>query len=561
MLSFKKYVNRGFSPFKRYTTRAIPKELTLKDFMSTSSETTDTGKFMGPPPYLSADYNQLLKRQRSPKRVFVETYGCQMNFSDTEILFGILQKEGKYERVNEVEDADVVFLMTCSIRENAENKIWKRLDALNALEKRKRRQMTIGVLGCMAERLKAELLERKRNVDIVCGPDAYRDIPRLIENAFEGQSGVNVILSADETYADIAPVRLDANKRSAFISIMRGCNNMCTYCIVPFTRGRERSRPISSIVEEVRRLSAEGIKEVTLLGQNVNSYCDTSILSSTSIIEDSPTQLSKGFRTIYKPKIGGKRFVNLLDQVSAVDGELRIRFTSPHPKDFPDDLLLLMAERLNICKQIHLPAQSGSSAVLENMRRGYTREAYIDLVNRIREIVPGVSLSSDFISGFCGESEEDHKLTLSLIKEVDYDMAYMYAYSMREKTAAHRKYADDVPEEVKQRRLAEVIDTFYTGLASKVQKTVGNHELVLVEGFSKKSVEDLAGRSDGGRTIVFPRKAIPTDQTSGSASIPQVGDYVHVRIERATGTTPIAEPTSLSSISTFGTLNHHNNII
>ncbi|PJF18722.1 putative cdk5 activator-binding protein [Paramicrosporidium saccamoebae] len=469
------------------------------------------------PPYLEQAFAQ---DSRPAKRVFIETYGCQMNFSDTEIVIGVLQKSGRYTISKDVEEADVVLLMTCAIRENAEAKIWSRLDALGGIEKRKRGGLTVGVLGCMAERLKSELLEKRRNVDLVCGPDAYRDLPRLLEGAFDGVSGINVMLSADETYADIAPVRTDSSKKSAFVSIMRGCNNMCAFCIVPFTR----SRPIESIVEEVQRLSDEGLKEVTLLGQNVNSYCDLSIMESTPSVA---VEMSRGFRTVYKPTIGGKRFVDLLERVSSIDKNMRIRFTSPHPKDFPDDLLFLMRDRPNICKQIHLPAQSGSTAVLERMRRGYTREAYIELVEHIREIIPNVSLSSDFIAGFCGETEADHQDTLGLLETVGYDMAYMFAYSMREKTMAHRRFEDDVPEADKKRRLAEIIAKFYEIMGSRVEKSVGRHELVLVEGDSKKSNLDLAGRSDGGRNVVFPRQAT-LDLMSNTMRFPVVGDYVHL---------------------------------
>lgn len=487
----------------------------LKDFMGAPADTAGAEEIYSPfPPYTAPP---------PLKRVHVETYGCQMNFSDTEIVLGILEGSKAYVRAGSVEDADVVLLMTCAIRENAESKIWGRLDALRSHERQTKRELIVGVLGCMAERLKHEVLERKRNVDVVCGPDAYRDLPRLLRSAEAGQTGVNVVLSFDETYADVAPVRIDAAKKSAFISIMRGCNNLCTYCIVPFTRGRERSRPADSVVQEARMLQEQGVREITLLGQNVNSYLDTTAGGGAAA-----PALSAGFTSICRPRQGGLGFPELLDRVSAAVPGVRIRFTSPHPKDFPDDLLHLMRERSNICKQIHLPAQSGSSAVLDRMRRGYTREAYLRLVERIRGIMPEVTLSSDFIVGFCGETEQDHRDTLALVRQVDYDMAYMFAYSLREKTAAHRRYADDVPEATKQARLRELIDTFYGGLRRKAQQLVGRRELVLVEGPSRKDRALFAGRSDGNRSVVFssPEPLAP-------------GAYVDVLITHVSGATPV----------------------
>ncbi|KAK5934577.1 hypothetical protein CgunFtcFv8_014966 [Champsocephalus gunnari] len=332
--------------------------------------------------------------------------------------------------------------------------------------------MKIGILGCMAERLKTELLEREKLVDVLAGPDAYRDLPRLLTVADGGQQASNVLLSLEETYADIMPVHHTTHGNSAFVSIMRGCDNMCTYCIVPFTRGRERSRPISSILEEVRMLSDQGVKEVTLLGQNVNSYRDA---SEHQLCSSGATRLSEGFQTVYRRKEGGLRFSDLLDRVSRIDPDMRVRFTSPHPKDFPDEVIHLIAERGNICTQIHLPAQSGSSKVLKAMRRGYTREAYLDLVQNIRRIVPEVSLSSDFISGFCGETEEDHLQTLSLIREVGYNVGFLFAYSMRKKTQAYHRLEDDVPAEVKQRRLQGVYHSFQ-GEGNEGQRCSGGQQ-------------------------------------------------------------------------------------
>lgn len=536
---------------------ASASQASLRDFIrdaattATSAGTASTAATEILPPYLGTAGLREARLARPPKRIYVETYGCQMNFGDTEIVLGILEGARGYCRAERVDEADVVLLMTCAIRENAESKIWHRLDQLAQLERRRRGGLIVGVLGCMAERLKTHLMETKRNVDIVCGPDSYRDLPRLLEDAEEGIQGINVMLSADETYADIAPVRVAPTKRSAFVSIMRGCNNMCAFCIVPFTRGRERSRPICSILDEVRRLSDAGVREITLLGQNVNSYCDESLL--TSLPPGSPPStddgaLTPGFKAVYRTRPGGERFASLLDKVSQVNPEIRIRFTSPHPKDFPDDLLYLMRDRANICKQIHLPAQSGSTAVLERMRRGYSREAYLALVDHIRAILPQVSLSSDFIAGFCGETEQDHRDTVELIRQVEYDMAYMYAYSMREKTMAHRRYTDDVPEAVKQQRLSEIITTFYSILNRRAADSIGTRQVVLVEGFSKKSNAHLAGKTDGGRTVVFPPREMH-DAAHGGERPPVPGDYVLVEVEAVRGSTPIGRPVRFTRLS------------
>ncbi|ORX92501.1 tRNA-I(6)A37 thiotransferase enzyme MiaB [Basidiobolus meristosporus CBS 931.73] len=463
-------------------------------------------------------------------KYFIEVYGCQMNVNDTEILMGILNQAG-YSRTHELEDADVIFLVTCSIRENAENKIYQRLNYFKHLKTKKRptRPPLVGVLGCMAERLKGKLLEQEKVVDIVCGPDAYRSIPHLISMAETSiQQVANVILSADETYADIMPVRLNDNSVSVHLSIMRGCNNMCSYCIVPFTRGTERSRPIDSIVDEVRKLSDQGIKEVILLGQNVNSYRDTSeskIFATSTIGQD----LSRGFKTIYKRKEGGRRFAELIDRVSEIDPEMRIRFTSPHPKDFPDDLLWLIKEKPNVCSNIHMPAQSGNTEVLDRMRRGYSREAYLDLVSRIRGVIPGVTLSSDFITGFCHETEEEHRDTVTLMEQVKYDMAYMFAYSMREKTHAHRKMIDDVPDDVKSRRLQEIIETFHRNAREKNQALIGKPQLVLVEGTTKRNANMLQGRDDGNHKVFIE---IPAGQDMNI----KPGDYVKVITQAASAT-------------------------
>ncbi|CAH1955501.1 unnamed protein product [Acanthoscelides obtectus] len=348
-----------------------------------------------------------------------------MNVNDAEIVLAIL-KNNDFEPTKDLIEADVILILTCAIRDSAEEKIWGRLGFLKGL-KRTRKKVFAGLLGCMAERLKTKVLETSDMVDLVAGPDSYRDLPRLLSLTDTDQRSVNVLLSLDETYADISPVRLNENSISAYVSIMRGCDNMCTYCIVPFTRGRERSRPVSSILREVEQLSEKGVKEVTLLGQNVNSYR-------------------------LKPKKGGLRFADLLNRVAAVNPEMRIRFTSPHPKDFPDEVVEVIRQHSNVCKNLHMPAQSGNSVVLERMRRGYTREAYLELVRSIRLKLPDVALSSDFICGFCGETDEEFEDTLSLMEEVRYNQAYLFAYSMRERTTAHRRFKDDVPPDVKQRR-------------------------------------------------------------------------------------------------------------
>jgi tRNA-2-methylthio-N6-dimethylallyladenosine synthase len=345
-----------------------------------------------------------------------------MNFADTEIVNSILMEQG-HAPVSEPENADIIFINTCSIRDNAETKVWNRLKYFRSI-KRRQSDMTIGILGCMAERVREKFLEKEKLVDLVVGPDAYRDIPNLLDEVEDGRKAVNVILSLEETYADITPVRTTGNGVLAYVSIMRGCDNMCSFCVVPFTRGRERSRSVSSILDEIRQLSDQGYKEVTLLGQNVNSYNDD-----------------------------GLRFSELMYRVSQVDPEMRIRFSTSHPKDFPDELLYVIAEQKNLCNYVHIPAQSGNSEVLRRMRRTSTRDEYLDLIGNIRRIIPGVGLSTDIIAGFCGETEEQHADTLSLMETVQFDLAYLFSYSERERTLAHRKFEDDVPEETKLRRL------------------------------------------------------------------------------------------------------------
>ncbi|XP_033739749.1 CDK5 regulatory subunit-associated protein 1-like [Pecten maximus] len=487
-----------------------------------------------------------LQLHKETRKVYFETYGCQMNVNDTEIAMAILEKNG-FVMTTDVKEADVLFMMTCSIREGAEQKIWKRLEYYKSL-KRKRSSMKIGILGCMAENLKKKIIEKDKHVDVVCGPDAYKDLPRLLDVTSTGQAAVNVMLSFDETYADVMPVRVKQDSPSAFVSIMRGCDNMCTYCIVPFTRGRERSRPIASIVEEIQALSDQGLKEITLLGQNVNSYIDKSESKFYGGFDaKNTTKNSSGFKTVYKPKVGGRRFSDLLDAVSRVDPDIRIRFTSPHPKDFPDEVLYMMKEQPNICKHIHLPAQSGSTAVLQAMRRGYTRESYLELVHHIWDIIPDVSLSSDFIAGFCGETEEDHMDTLSLMDIVQYHFVYMFPYSMRSKTHAHHKLQDDVPDEVKKRRHLEISKAFRDGALKRNQAQIGQKQLVLVESVSKRSTDDMAGRNDGNTKVILAGGGT----TAGNSLTLKPGDYVVAEITSCSSQVLHARPLYTSSIQDF----------
>jgi len=443
------------------------------------------------------------------RNFYIETYGCQMNFADSEIVNSILIDEGM-SPVKEPEQADIIFINTCSIRDNAESKVWNRLKEFRALKREKNGDLTVGVLGCMAERVRDKFLEQEKLVDLVVGPDAYRDLPELLSDVTDGRKAVNVLLSLEETYADITPVRTSGNGVSAFVSVMRGCDNMCSFCVVPFTRGRERSRPIDSVLNEMGTLSEQGYKEVTLLGQNVNSYNDN-----------------------------GRRFAELMDRAGRVNPEMRIRFSTSHPKDFPDELLHVINERPNICEYIHIPAQSGNSEVLERMRRPYTREEYLALIDKMRSLIPGVSLSTDIITGFCDETEEEHRDTLSLMEQVRYDLAYMFAYSERERTMAHRKLEDNVPEEIKKRRLTEIIQQQMSIQEELNEQEIGQRHLVLVEGTSKRSDEQLAGRTDTNKMVVFDRESY------------QKGDYVEVEIEDSTSATLMGRAIGKSSIAEF----------
>lgn len=451
------------------------------------------------------------------RKVYIESYGCQMNFSDSEIVASILTKEG-YNTTNSLEEADVVFVNTCSIREKAEQTVRNRLQSFNRVKQNKP-EMVIGVLGCMAERLKSQLLEEEKLVDIVVGPDAYRDLPSLVKQVDEGKKAVNVILSKEETYADISPVRLSSNGVTAFISITRGCDNMCTFCVVPFTRGRERSRNPESIINEAKNLFNKGYKEVTLLGQNVDSY-----------LWYGKEGLKKEYENLSeKEKAQSMNFAQLMEQVALISPDLRVRFSTSHPKDITDEFLETMAKYDNICKYIHLPVQSGSSRVLEVMNRGYSREWYINRIDAIRRIIPDCSISSDIIAGFCTETEEDHQDTLSMMDYVKYDFSYMFKYSERPNTLAQRKLKDDVSDEDKSRRLAEIIALQNKHSLLRNKAYVGGEYEVLVEKTSKKSANELAGRISQNTVVVFPRGNY------------KPGDYVTVKINDCTGATLLGE--------------------
>ncbi|MHA7101618.1 tRNA (N6-isopentenyl adenosine(37)-C2)-methylthiotransferase MiaB [Roseivirga pacifica] len=449
------------------------------------------------------------------KKLYIESYGCQMNFADSEIVTSIMKENG-YDTTSEFENADVVFLNTCSIREKAEQTVRNRLNQFNAIKKRKP-EMTIGVLGCMAERLKEKLLEEEKIVDVVVGPDAYRDLPQLVDSAEEGLKAVNTFLSREETYADISPVRLNSNGVTAFISIMRGCDNMCSFCVVPFTRGRERSRDPHSIVREAQDLFDQGYKEVTLLGQNVDSY-------KWSPEENNKAWLEK------KEKKGQEveiiNFANLIEMVAKISPDLRVRFSTSHPKDITDEVLHTMKKYENICKYIHLPAQSGNSRVLDLMNRTYTREWYINRVDAIREILgEECGISSDMIAGFCTETEEEHQETLTLMDYVKYDFSYMFFYSERPGTLAAKKFEDDIPLEVKKRRLQEIINKQQGISLERNKLDIGQVQRVLIEGVSKRSEEHLQGRNSANKVVIFPREQY------------QKGDYVNVKIEDCTAAT------------------------
>ncbi len=437
------------------------------------------------------------------KKVYIETYGCQMNIADTEIVISIL-KNNDFHSTNIMEEADLILVNTCSVRENAEKRVRGRLQVFNTIKTNKP-EILIGIIGCMAERLKEQLLEEEKMIDIVVGPDAYRDLPKLIKDAETGQKAVNVILSNEETYADISPIRLGKNKISAFISIMRGCENMCTYCIVPYTRGAERSRNPETIVNEASNLFKEGCKEIILIGQNVDSY---------SCIDNKNKKIN---------------FAQLLKLVAEINSKLRIRFSTSHPKDMTDEVLYAMAEYNNICKNIHLPVQSGSTDILNKMNRGYTREWYLNRVSAIKKIVPECSISTDIMVGFCDETEKDQLETLSLMKEVGYDLSFMFKYSVRPKTYAARKFEDNVPEEIKAKRLSEVVLLQSRLSKESKEKDLGKTFEVLIEGISKKSDDEFFGRNSQNKVVVFPKENF------------KIGDYVNVKVEKCTSATLIGK--------------------
>jgi tRNA-2-methylthio-N6-dimethylallyladenosine synthase len=445
-----------------------------------------------------------IERNPAGRLAYIETYGCQMNFSDTEIIAGVLREMG-YGFTRDEATADLILLNTCAIREGAEEKIWHRLNHIRGM-KRRRPHLMVGLMGCMAERLKSKLLEQQKMVDLVVGPDAYRSLPTLLAEVQDGQRAINVLLSREETYADIAPVRLNTNGVQAFISITRGCNNMCSFCVVPFTRGRERSRDWTTIVHEAQDLYAEGYREVTLLGQNVDSYLDTS-----------------GSEPV--------NFATLLTRVADVAPDLRIRFSTSHPKDMTDEVLLAMAAYPNICNYIHLPVQSGSSRILDLMNRGYTREWYLQRIARIRELIPDCAISTDIIAGFCSETKEEHQETLSLMREARFDFSFMFFYSERPGTLAARKLPDDIPYKVKKRRLQEVVDLQSELAKASNYADVGKTFEVLIEQESKRSDAYWAGRNDQYKVVVFPKDDTPLAP----------GSYVTVRITDCTGGTLIGE--------------------
>ena len=436
------------------------------------------------------------------KKIYIETYGCQMNVGDSEVIFSILGKEG-YERTESMDDADVILANTCSVRDNAEQRIWGRIEVFHK-QKEKRSGVVVGIVGCMAERLKDKLLDTHK-VDLVAGPDSYRTLPTLLRDIAPDKPQINVMLSHEETYADIVPVRTDRNGVSAFISIMRGCNNVCSYCVVPYTRGAERSRDPQTIVDEARDVFSKGYKEVTLLGQNVDSYN-------------------------WKPAEGkGCDFPDLLEMVARISPELRVRFATNHPKDISDELIETMARYDNICNHIHLPVQSGSDRLLEKMRRRYTAEWYLERVAMIREVLPGCGITTDVIAGFCSETEEDHQQTLELFRKVGFDYAYMFYYSERPGTLAARHYPDDVPLDVKTRRLNEIIALQSELSLKSNQNDIGKTFRVLVEGPSKKNPEELCGRSGSNKMCVFPGKGH------------KAGDYVDVKVLSCTSATLIGK--------------------
>ena len=463
------------------------------------------------------------QQANNTKKLFIESYGCQMNFSDSEIVASILSDQG-YNTTQNLEEADLVLVNTCSIRDKAEQTVRKRLEKYNAIKKINP-SMKVGVLGCMAERLKSKFLEEEKIVDMVVGPDAYKDLPNLLKEVDEGRDAINVILSKDETYGDIAPVRLNSNGVTAFVSITRGCDNMCTFCVVPFTRGRERSREPQSIMEEIKDLHQRGFKEITLLGQNVDSYLWYG------------GGLKKDFeKATEMQKATAVDFAQLLDMCATTYPKMRFRFSTSNPQDMHEEVIHIMAKHHNICKYIHLPVQSGSTRILHEMNRQHTREEYMTLVDTIYRIIPEISLSQDMITGFPTETEEDHKDTLSLMEYVNYDFGYMFAYSERPGTMAARKMEDDVPEPVKKRRLQEIVDLQQRIAMERTKRFVGQTVEVLIEKTSKRSDEHWSGRNSQNTTVVFPKENY------------KVGDFVLVKVNDCTSATLIGEAIGYSEM-------------
>lgn len=484
----------------------------------------------------------VLDKKGDGKKLYIESYGCQMNFADSEIVASILSETG-FETTGDYQNADVIFINTCSIRENAEQRVRNRLSQFG-VEKRRNPKLVVGVLGCMAERLKAKFLEEEKLVDVVVGPDAYRDLPKLINQVEDGHKAVNVILSREETYADVSPVRLNTNGITAFVTIMRGCDNMCSFCVVPFTRGRERSRDPFSILKEARELFENGYREVTLLGQNVDSYLwssekapkkvtddaadDMNTLTGDALLEALSNKTDLPSALIKEHSEGSVNFAQLLAMVAEIHPDLRVRFSTSHPKDITDEVLYTIAKYDNICNYIHLPVQSGNSRILALMNRTYTREWYMNRIDAIRRIIPGCAISSDIIAGFCTETEEEHQDTLSIMDYAKYNFAYTFSYSERPGTLAARKYKDDVPEDVKARRLAEIFKKQQEDSLACLEEFVGKTVRVLIEGFSKKSDKEYRGRNDENAMVVFP----VTD-------LVKPGEYANVYIERCTSATLI----------------------
>ena len=451
-------------------------------------------------------------KKQNTKKLFIESYGCQMNMNDSEIVAAILDNEG-YNTTQILEEADLVLVNTCSIREKAETTVRKRLQKYNAVKK-ENKNMKVGVLGCMAERLKEKFLEEEKIVDLVVGPDAYKDLPNLLQEVHEGRDAVNVILSKEETYGDISPVRLNSNGVSAFVSITRGCDNMCTFCVVPFTRGRERSRDPKSILEEIQSMVDQNFKEITLLGQNVDSFLWFG------------GGLKKDFKKASEmAQATAVDFAQLLDLCATKFPKTRFRFSTSNPQDMSLDVIHTMAKHTNICKYIHLPVQSGSNAMLKAMNRQHTREEYMELVDNIYKIIPEMSLSQDMIVGFCGETEQDHKDTLELMEYVKYDFGFMFAYSERPGTLAGNKMEDDIPNSVKKRRLQEVINLQQEHALYRTQQHLGKTEEVLIEGTSKKNPNEWKGRNTQNTVIVFPKEQY------------KMGDFVMVKVEDCTSAT------------------------